>query len=79
MKSIKGTKETINPFTGFKACILASIELNDILHQLKMQDIEKEHQAEMFLQEEKHRMHVTVLYACKEAERKFRNMELSIN
>ena len=79
MKSIKGKKETIRPFAGFKACILASIELNDILHQIKMQDIQEDHEREMFRQEESHRMHVTVLYACKEANRKFRNMELSIN
>ena len=63
----------------FQQCHTANMTLNAILHQLNMQDIEKEHQVEMFLREESHRVHVTVLYACKEAERKFRNMELSIN
>ena len=69
----------MDSFQKFQQCHSCNMALNNILHKIRMQDIQEDHEREMFRQEESHRMHVTVLYACKEANRKFRNMELSIN
>lgn len=50
----------MNTFQKFQQCHTANMTLNAILHQLNMQDIREDHQKEMAIIAETHRVSATL-------------------